>query len=216
MAQLELDLEATRAMLLEVAEGMISSTSYLTELDRVIGDGDHGIGMQHGFEAVRREISGPSFDSVGRMLQTVGTALMMSIGGASGAIFGTFFRGGGAKLPPEARLTSRTFAVFLSEGLSAVKARGKAKVGDKTMVDALEPAAWKAAELEAAPLSEAMAGAAEAARLGMERTKDMVASTGKSKTLGERSRGHADPGAASTHLMLKFMADFAARSASGG
>jgi len=211
MARSQLDLQATRAMFLAVADGMVGSTSYLTDLDRAIGDGDHGIGMQHGFEAVRRELEGQSFATLGKLVQAVGTTLMMSIGGASGAIFGTLFRGGGAKLATEEALTTRNLSVLLSEGLAAVKARGGAKAGDKTMVDALEPAAAAVAGDPSAPLGEALARAAEAARLGMEKTREMLASTGKAKTLGERSRGHADPGAASTHLILKFMAEFCGR-----
>ncbi len=136
---------------------------------------------------------------------------MMSIGGAAGAIFGSLFRGGGAKLQEERIFTSGTLARLLVDGLQAVKARGGAQAGAKTMIDALEPASVKAQALAeaGAPLDRALAAACEEARLGMERTKDMLATTGKAKTLGERSLGHPDPGAASTYLILKFMAEFA-------
>ena len=206
-------------MIVHVAHGMEASLDYLTDLDRAIGDGDHGLGMLHGFEAVRKDLGVKVHDSVGKVLHGVGTSLLMSIGGASGAIFGTLFRGGAASLQGETALTSAGLARFLTDGLAAVQARGGAKPGDKTMIDALAPAARRAQELAAAPLSEALAAAAEAARQGVEDTKAMLASTGKAKTLGERSRGHPDPGAASMHLILKLMAEFAAEApgdAAGG
>lgn len=97
---------------------------------------------------------------------------------------------------------------MLVDGLQAVKERGKAKPGDKTMVDSLAPAAMKSREMVSAPLAEALKAVAEAARQGMEKTKELVATTGKAKTLGERSLGHPDPGAVSTYLILKFMAEY--------
>lgn len=97
---------------------------------------------------------------------------------------------------------------MLVDGLEAVKERGKAKPGDKTMVDSLAPAAIKSKEMVSAPLAEALKAVAEAARQGMEKTKELVATTGKAKTLGERSLGHPDPGAVSTYLILKFMAEY--------
>ena len=181
-----LDLATARAMLLRVAERMQESKDHLSDLDRAIGDGDHGIGMARGFEAVHAALDGKTFDSVGSLLQAVGTALMMSIGGAAGAVFGTLFRGGGAGL------------------------RGGAKPGDTTRLDALAPAAARVQALGDVQLAEALAAADDEARRGMEGTKQMLAATGKAKTLGERARGHADPGAESTHLILRFMAEFAA------
>ena len=128
--------------------------------------------------------------------------------GAAGAVFGTFFRGAAKNLADDAELNSKTLCMVLLEGLQAVQYRGKAKPGDKTMVDALEPASLKAREMENAPLDETLVQVSEAARQGMENTKDMVANLGKAKTLGERSLGHADPGAMSMYLILKYMAEF--------
>jgi dihydroxyacetone kinase-like protein len=138
-------------------------------------------------------------------------SLMTSIGGAAGAVFGTFFRGAGKNTGDKAELDSRILSLALQDGLQAVKDRGKAKPGDKTMVDALEPAAVKAAELDAAPIGEALMEITEAARQGMEKTKEMVAALGKAKTLGERSLGHADPGSLSTYLIFKYMLEFVNR-----
>jgi phosphoenolpyruvate---glycerone phosphotransferase subunit DhaL len=215
VAPAALDLLATRALLVRVAGRMEESKDHLSALDRAIGDGDHGIGMARGFEAVRLALEGKPFDSLGALLQAVGTALLAAIGGASGAIFGTLFRGGAAGLKAEPAFTSAGLARWLEDGLAAVMARGGARPGQKTMIDALAPAAARARELAAAPLAEALAGAAEAARLGAEATKQMVATTGKAKTLGERALGHVDPGAESTHLILRFMAEAAAGPAAG-
>jgi len=209
MEKSQLDLEATRRMFLFVSGQMRASTDFLTELDKAIGDGDHGVGMARGFEVVATELEKKSFDSIGTLLQAIGTGLMMSIGGASGAIFGTLFRGGAAKLMAEKKFTSRVLSQMLSDGLDSVKARGKAKPGDKTIVDALEPAAKVAREFVDAPLYQALIAISEEARQGMENTKGMVATTGKAKTLGPRALGHADPGSASIYLILKFMMEFA-------
>jgi dihydroxyacetone kinase-like protein len=136
---------------------------------------------------------------------------MAAVGGASGAVFGTLFRGGARNLAGRQVFDAAALADLLGDGLEAVKDRGRAQPGDKTMVDALEPAADRAREWVDTPLVEALAATVEAARLGMESTRDMVATVGKAKTLGERSLGHPDPGAISTYLILKFMAEYVTR-----
>lgn len=208
MEKAELSLQELQGMLLHLSRRMVESKDLLTQADKVIGDGDHGIGMARGFEATRQRLEGQSFASVGEMLKAMGMALLTSVGGASGAIFATFFRGGAKGLSDRQFLDSSLFSLFLCDGLQAVKERGQAKVGDKTMVDALEPAAERSRELVSAPLDQAMAAVARAAEQGMERTKEMVATLGRAKTLGERSLGHPDPGAVSTYLMLRFMAEY--------
>jgi len=205
----DLDLEQLREAMLAVSRGMVASVDHLSELDRAIGDGDHGIGMGRGFEAVIQELEGKSYPSVGKLLQAVGTALMMSIGGAAGAIFGTLFRGGGAKLQEAQRFDAAALARLLEDGLLAVQARGGAKPGNKTMVDALVPAAEAARKSASAPLPEALVAVAAAAQQGMEATRGMLATLGKAKTLGERALGHPDPGAESMHLILRFLAEAA-------
>ena len=208
MEKSQLDLEMTRKMFVYVSKRMLDSKDFLTGLDRAIGDSDHGIGMARGFEAVCTELENQSYDSVGKILCNIGTTLMMSIGGAAGAVFGTMFRGSASNLLAERRFTSRVLSRMLLDGLEAVKSRGGAKVGDKTMVDALEPAAVKGKDLADVPLSQALTLVAEEARKGMERTKEMLATVGKAKTLGERALGHPDPGSASTYLILKYMMEF--------
>jgi len=208
MGKPRLTLDETKAMLLHVSAKMIESKGLLTKADQAIGDGDHGIGMARGFEAVQQKLSAQSFAALDELFKTVGTALLMSVGGAAGAIFGTLFRGGAKDLAGLHEFDAKALSLFLTDGLQAVKDRGKAKLGDKTMVDALEPAALKSAELTTGPLDHALAAVAESARLGMEKTKEIVAATGKAKTLGERSLGHPDPGAVSTWLILTFMYEY--------
>jgi dihydroxyacetone kinase-like protein len=132
------------------------------------------------------------------------------VGGAAGVIFGTWLRGGAKELAGETVFDARALERFLSGGLVAVQQRGKANLGDKTMLDALAPAAEAAQSMANAGLAAALAEAVSAAGQGVEHTRTLVAMTGKAKALGQRSLGYADPGAISTHLILKFMYEFVA------
>jgi phosphoenolpyruvate---glycerone phosphotransferase subunit DhaL len=204
----QLNLEETREMFIQVSQKMMESTDQLTQADKAIGDGDHGVGMARGFEAALKKLEGQAMTAMDEMVKAIGTAFITSVGGSAGAIFGTFFRSAAKNLAGQQVLDSHVLSLILLDGLQAVKERGKAKAGDKTMVDALEPAAQKAQELATAPLHESLKGVAEAARQGMEKTKEMVATLGRAKTLGERSLGHPDPGALSTYLILKYMMEY--------
>jgi dihydroxyacetone kinase-like protein len=208
MGKSQLSLSELREMIIFVANRMIESKDRLTQADKAIGDGDHGIGMARGFESVLNKVGGQEFATLETLFKTVGTTLLTSIGGAAGAVFGTFFRGGAESLKNQDVLTAEAFSRILQDGLKAVKDRGQAKPGDKTMVDALEPAAAEARNREADRLDEALSAIAESARLGMEKTKEMVAAVGKAKTLGERSLGHPDPGAVSIYLILDSMKEY--------
>ncbi|MBD3305714.1 dihydroxyacetone kinase subunit L [candidate division KSB3 bacterium] len=208
MGKSQLSLQDVQAMIISVSKNMIESKQQLTQADKAIGDGDHGVGMARGFENVLKKVEGQEFTSIDQLFKAVGMAIMSSVGGAAGAVFGTLFRGAVKNLKDVDVLTSEIFSQMLVDGLQAVKDRGKSKPGDKTMVDALEPAAMKSQSLIAAPLDEALPAIAEAANAGMESTKDMVATVGKAKTLGQRSLGHPDPGAISTALILRFMAEY--------
>ena len=198
-------LEETRQVLLFVAARMIASQDVLSEADRQIGDGDHGVGMGRGFEAVQTRLLQAAPASLEDLFKTTGMALLTSIGGASGAIFGTWFRSGAKGLAGAEQLDAGGLAAFLREGLAGVQERGKAQEGDKTMVDALAPAARAAAERQSEGLEAALAAAAQAAEDGMQRTEGMLAAVGRAKTLGERALGHPDPGAISTALILRSM-----------
>ena len=208
MGKLHMTVEEARQMFIYVANKMIDSKDALTQADKAIGDCDHGIGMARGFEAVCQKLETQSFTSMGELFKSIGTTLMMSIGGAAGAVFGTLFRGAGKNTDDQFELGSQTLALALQDGLQAVKDRGKAKPGDKTMVDALEPAAVKSAEMVAATLDEALKEICEAARQGMEKTKEMVATLGKAKPLGTRSLGHVDPGSLSIYFIFKYMLQY--------
>lgn len=208
MGKSQLTLEETREMFIYLSQKMEESKDLLTQADKAIGDGDHGIGMARGFEAVRQKLEGQKPASMDEVLKGISLALLTSIGGAAGAIFATLFRGGAKSLSGQQIFDSTALSLMLVDGLQAVRERGKAKPGDKTMVDSLAPAAMKSREMVSAPLAEALKAVAEAARQGMEKTKELVATTGKAKTLGERSLGHPDPGAVSTYLILKFMAEY--------
>jgi dihydroxyacetone kinase-like protein len=196
-------------MLVHVARRMEESESVLTDADRATGDGDHGIGMARGFEAVRRELAGSPADTVSELLDATGRTLITSVGGASGILFGMFFRGGAAALGSREMFDADALRRFLTEGTAEVRKRGKAAPGDKTMVDALVPAVEAAAAAaNEDSLAAVLSAASEAARRGVDETKGMVARTGKARSLGERSLGHPDPGALSASLILAAMAEF--------
>jgi len=203
-----LSLAETRQMLEHVARQMIASRDLLSEADRAIGDGDHGVGMERGFEAVLARLESFNGNDLAALSNATGMALITSVGGAAGIIFGTWFRGGAKELAGLTTFDARALHLFLEGGLSAIQERGKAKPGDKTMVDALAPACRVAAQASGLDLEAALRAVASAAREGVENTRPMVATLGKAKTLGERSLGYPDPGAISVSLILDSMLEF--------
>lgn len=204
-----LSLQQTKQLFIEVADDIIANQDVLTEADRAIGDSDHGVGMARGFAAVKEDLSNTEVSDLGELLRATGTKLMMTIGGAAGAIYGTFFSSAGQNLTGVHFLDSGAFYRMLADGMAGVQARGKAQPGDKTIIDVLAPAVEKAAELQATDLGKSLDAVAEAAYQGMESTKGMVATVGRAKTLGERSLGYPDPGAVSMFLILKSMSEHA-------
>lgn len=199
-----------RDMLSAVARHLVANVDMLTQVDQAIGDGDHGIGMRRGFVAVEETMAATDPVSVSAIFKAAGTAIMAKTGGAAGAIFGTMFRSGSTAFDERALLDAEGFAAFLGRGLEGVEKRGAAKPGQKTMIDALAPAAAAAEAAIARGLAEVVKDATDAARGGVEATKDMIATTGKARTLGERSLGHPDPGAVSMSLILEAMRDYIA------
>ncbi len=197
------------AMLKLVCERIIAAEPVLSEADRNLGDGDHGLGMQRGMNAAKAKLDSlPAEESIDKSFSAVGMAMMSSMGGASGAIFGTFFRNGGKALAGQPELDSAGLAAFLQAGLDGVKSRGGASVGDKTVVDAMEPAALKAEEVKTQALPEAISAVSAAADAGLEHSKSMVAKFGRAKTLGEAAIGFPDAGAMSVTVILKAMEEF--------
>lgn len=204
-----LDKEQSAEMLRAVSQRVIQQVDVLTDADLAIGDGDHGIGMRRGFEAALASLEGATPDSIEAAFKSVGTAILSNTGGAAGAVFGTLFRSGAKAFADRAVIDGESFARFLESGLEAVLKRGGVTEGQKTMIDAVAPAA-RAARASDGRLATATAAAADAALAGVEATKGMVATTGKARSLGERSLGHPDPGAISISLILGAMRDFVA------
>jgi phosphoenolpyruvate---glycerone phosphotransferase subunit DhaL len=189
---------------------MISENSvYLTELDSAIGDADHGANMDRGFKAVIKKMPEISDKDIGTIFKTVGMTLISTVGGAGGPLYGTLFLQAGMKTAGKMELSLADWTEAVDAALSGIIMRGKAEVGDKTMVDALTPAvnALKQALQENLPIHEALEASAEAAKKGMEGTIPLVARKGRASYLGERSAGHQDPGATSSYMMLKVAAD---------
>ncbi|MCB1279476.1 dihydroxyacetone kinase subunit DhaL [Prosthecobacter sp.] len=207
---MELTPSQVRLMMLQVADAIIAAEPMLSQADRDLGDGDHGLGMKRGMEAVKAKLEPMEPTSVEEVFVTTGTAMMTSMGGASGAIFGTVYRAGGKALAGRPAFDSEGLAFLLEAALEGVMKRGGAKPGDKTMIDAVAPAAAKARESAALPLNEALQAVAAAAEAGKEASKNMIAQFGRAKTLGEACLGFPDAGACSVVIMLNTMRDYAA------
>jgi dihydroxyacetone kinase-like protein len=176
----------------------------LTELDKAIGDGDHGINMDRGMTAVVAALDASEPDDVPALAKAVAMTLISKVGGASGPLYGTLFLQFGSAAGTEP-LTPLGWAGCLEAGLAGVRARGKAEPGDKTMVDALIPATetLRGALDGGASFGEALARAADAAEEGARATIPLVARKGRASYLGERSAGHQDPGATSSALLVR-------------
>lgn len=191
---------------IKAVAGMISENAkYLTELDSAIGDADHGANMDRGFKAVINKMPEISDKDIGTIFKTVGMTLLSTVGGAGGPLYGTFFLQAGMKTAGKMELSLSDWADALEASLNGIVMRGKAEVGEKTMVDALTPAvvALKQALSENQPINTALELSASAAQRGMESTIPLVARKGRASYLGERSAGHQDPGATSSYLILK-------------
>jgi dihydroxyacetone kinase-like protein len=183
--------------------------AYLTQLDSAIGDADHGINIDRGMQAALAKVDGLPAGDVGNLLKTTGMTLVSTVGGAGGPLYGTLFLQMGMKVAGKSELTAEDWADALDAAVAGVQMRGKAELGDKTMIDALVPArdALRAAVSDGASFAEALERSAAAAEEGMRATIPLVARKGRASYLGERSAGHQDPGATSSHLLLRTAAD---------
>jgi dihydroxyacetone kinase-like protein len=177
---------------------------HLVQLDAAIGDGDHGTNMTRGFEAVVQALGADNGSPPGRLLIIAGRTLVSTVGGASGPLWGSALRSGGRVLGDHATFDDAQLVEVLAAALASVKDLGTAALGDKTMVDALEPAVetLRAKVAGGGPLPEALEEAA-AAEAGMRATIPLQARKGRASYLGERSVGHQDPGATSTALIVR-------------
>lgn len=205
----QLNVEDTRNMLLYVADKIIANKPYLTEVDSAIGDGDHGIGMAGGMQKAKKKLLKMENErNAYQVFETAGQAMLMSMGGASGVIFGSLYLAGAKGMEAKDILTAQDIAEMEEKSLIAIQKRGGARLGDKTMVDALSPAVDALKEHAQEGLLEMMKAAEEAARQGVENTKQYIAKYGRAKSLLERAIGYQDAGATSVYLIFQGMREF--------
>jgi phosphoenolpyruvate---glycerone phosphotransferase subunit DhaL len=193
----------------KVATVIEANKDYLTQLDAAIGDADHGANMSRGFKKVMSQLPNVADKDIGNILKTTGMALISSVGGAGGPLYGTLFMRAGMAIDAKHELTGEDMITFLQAAVDGVVQRGKARLGDKTMLDALAPAseAFKEAIEAGEDTVEALRKAVAAAEQGKKDTIPMLAKKGRASYLGERSVGHQDPGATSSYLILKALLD---------
>jgi dihydroxyacetone kinase-like protein len=201
------------AWMAEIAAAVREQRDQLTQLDAAIGDGDHGTNMVRGFDAVERALAGRGEDAPGQVLIISGKTLVSTVGGASGPLWGSALRRAGRSLGAAPEIDGAQLAGALDAALAAIKELGAAEVGDKTIVDALEPAvaALRTALGAGEPLARALEATAAAAEEGAQATVPLQARKGRASYLGERSVGHQDPGATSTALIMRALARAVAR-----
>ena len=174
----------------------------LVRLDTAIGDGDHGTNMDRGMRKALEKLDGVQGDDIGAMLKAVGMALVSSVGGAAGPLYGTLFLQMGTAAAGRADLDHEGWTAAVDAGIKGVQARGKAQPGDKTMLDALLPALDALRAAEGDDVADALRRSAAAAEEGMKATIPLEARKGRASYLGPRSVGHQDPGATSSYLLL--------------
>ena len=198
----------TKEMLCTVCDHVIREKERLTRLDGSIGDGDHGIGMSRGMMNAKVALADSDPDTINDLFYLMGRFLLSTMGGSSGVIFGTMFMGAVTGMDKKTELDCQTFTLMMRRALEAVKEKGRAHPGEKTMVDALEPAVLAMESLETDDFTFLFKSAAMAATQGAESTRDMISKHGHSKTLGARALGHPDPGAVSVAVILRAMTDY--------
>jgi dihydroxyacetone kinase-like protein len=207
----EITLAHFRRWLLRYAERIVEEEQYLNELDAAIGDADHGANMRRGMNKVRERLAEPDshFEDVGSLMRIVAMTVISSVGGAVGPLYGAFFLCTAKQTEGSVTVTLAQLAVMFRQGLEGVEQRGKAKVEEKTMLDAMQPAveALEAAAAANESVVAALASARDAAAIGMEHTIGLQASKGRASYLGPRAIGHQDPGATSAFLLFQTAAE---------
>ena len=203
----EITLAQLRQWLHAYAERIQSQEHYLTELDAAIGDADHGANMRRGTRKICERMAEADFhfDDISSFLRAIGMILISSVGGAAGPLYGAFFLRAAQVQQDDDTVSLDELATMFRAGLEGVQQRGKAQVGDKTLIDALQPAveALEAAAAQKASIHTALAAAATAAETGMHKTIDMQANRGRASYLGPRAIGHQDPGATSLYYLIE-------------
>jgi dihydroxyacetone kinase-like protein len=206
-----LTVDAVFAWINLAADEIERRKAYFNDLDAPIGDSDHGANMARGFSAVKAKLAGQRQADIGALFKVVAMTLLSTVGGASGPLYATFFLQAATKSAGKTELDLAGWTSCLEAALLGVTQRGKAVLGDKTMVDALAPAVAALKRADGKPLGEALTESAKAAEDGMKATIPLVARKGRASYLGERSAGHQDPGATSTHLLLKALTEIVIR-----
>ncbi|WP_370646418.1 dihydroxyacetone kinase subunit DhaL [Photobacterium sp. OFAV2-7] len=184
------------------AEIFKEQQDFLTDLDREIGDADHGLNMNRGFQKVQEKLPGVADKDIGTIMKTTGMTLLSSIGGASGPLYGTFFIRSATSAMAKEELNLAELTQMLQNGVDGIVQRGKAEVGDKTMVDTWNGILVSLNQDQEASLSDALDRAVAEAEKAMKGTIPLQAKKGRASYLGERSIGHQDPGATSTYLLF--------------
>ncbi|MFX0539322.1 dihydroxyacetone kinase subunit DhaL [Ornithinimicrobium sp. Y1847] len=199
------DLTAFQNWLADASATLKELSEHLTDLDRAIGDGDHGTNMARGFTACARLAEDEEFEGIDTYLKKVGMTLVSTVGGASGPLYGTFFLRLAGPLAATDDAGAAQVGQALRAGIEGIVARGKAEAGDKTMYDAFAPAleAFEGAAGSGSSLADSLQAAAEAGARGRDATEPLVARKGRASYLGERSAGHIDPGASSATILLE-------------
>ncbi len=202
------------SILNRIGRKMEEQKDYLTELDGPIGDSDHGINLARGFRAVEEKLPGLEDKDLGTILKTAGMALVSTVGGASGPLYGSAYMKAGMVLAGKTEIQMGDFLQAMDAAVEAVMQRGKATVEEATMLDAMVPAvkAMKEAEASGAEAGEILEAGCRAAWAGAEHTKDLIATKGRASYVGERGLGHQDPGATSFSFMLEVVKDAVAGS----
>lgn len=196
------------AVLHKIAEKIETEKEYLTELDNVIGDGDHGINLARGFKEVEQKLEALAGKEPADVLKSVGMTLVSTVGGASGPLYGTGFMKAGGALKGKSEIGVADFLDAFRQAIDGVKMRGKSEKGEKTMLDAMIPAleAMQAQWEQEQDAAAVFLAGVEAAQKGVEYTKTIAATKGRASYLGERSIGHQDPGATSFTILLEVVA----------
>ncbi|CEM63016.1 dihydroxyacetone kinase subunit L [Treponema phagedenis] len=192
-------------ILSKVIDVIAENKEYLTELDRAIGDSDHGVNLDRGFQKIKSELTAYENMNLAEMANKIAMTLISNVGGASGALYGTAFMKAGMFLKTQTEINDVVIAEALNQMIAGIKSRGKAERGEKTMLDTLIPVYEfvKAAADKGDSLLDTADEIAEIAKKSMEATKDIKATKGRASYLGERSIGHIDPGAYSSYLIIK-------------
>ena len=203
------DVNKVIEIITKIGADIEANKDYLTELDNVIADGDHGINMARGFQAVDQILPTFADKDIGTILKQVGMKLLSTVGGASGPLYGTAYMKAGATVAGKTEVDMNDFIAMFNAGIEGVVKRGKATTGEKTMLDSMIPAydAIKASYEADQDVAKAFAAGVKAAEDGIEYTKTIKATKGRASYIGDRSIGHADPGAASFTIMLKDIAE---------